>query len=192
MKNKYLAEKHVVLFYDDLHDPTKPTKENPNGELLLKFSKDNAEHYLFVDGSIVSNGGDYREMSSTHLPKKKMKLFLTSDDNNKPQLQIIDNRYSDDLNIEKNDYSIRSTFINIDGSSHIKFSDEQGFSESMSYDKEKTKEFLNNIVGINPSYIQEALNQKQKNELKKNTSLLAGFVKKLTTKKEPYSPKNNM
>jgi hypothetical protein len=180
MKKKYLAETNVDKFYDDLYDPTIPTEKYPDGCLAFKYNHNNTENYLFLDGSIVSNGGDYREMSSTILPKKDIALSIIKN-GNEYQLKIIDNKFDYELNMEGIDYSNRTTILNSDGSSSLKTSDEQGFNESFNLNKNETEKLFKETFGLELNQITDGLKQKNIKSEKK-PPLISDFLSKYKVK----------
>lgn len=177
---EFLAEKNIHNFYDDLYDPSKPTEEFPNGSLVLLYNHNNSENYLFIDGSIVSNKGDYRENSTTIVPNKELLLSFI-ENNSEYHLKVIDNKFDNKLKPESLDYSTRATILRSDGSCEIKSSDEQGFNESYSLDKNETKKLFNENFGIDFMHMQEALKQKNK---KKELSFISKFLTKYTNKEK--------
>jgi hypothetical protein len=184
MKNKtFLAEKHINGFYDDAHNPSKPTKENTNGDFLFQYNdlKNNTDNFLFVDGSIVSNGGDYREMSSVILPEQeKLELSFVQSEYNTYELKITKNKSSDN----SIDYSTKTLILSDDECGYIKMSDEQGFNESLFLDKEGARKFIINEFGLNAEQMVLTIKNKNKEIVKQQHSGILSFINKISTKKD--------
>ena len=170
------------MFYDDAYKPSEQSKDNPNGILVLSYQNDNSEDFLFVDGSVLSISGDYREMNSFIEPKKQLSLSLNKKENGDYQLKVID------------ESSI--SMLNNDGSSYLYIKDEKGADDLIPRDQNETKSDFKDKFGLQVDDFISGLKQKTKQDLKSDNpssmlSLFSSFIKGEDKSKNKSEKKNN-
>ena len=187
LKKRFLADKHLRKFYDDTHDPSILEEGQTESDLVVCFEGNESTNYLFNDGSLVSNQGTYREMSTVFLPNKSLKIDIeevkSEGDLLEYRFKISDNRKNDDF-AEFN----RTTLLGLNGGASIYMSDDTKFNDGIHLDSYDTKSLFEEDFGINMEHANQAVQEKN-NELKNNKPSLIDFLKDLMGKKnmEPVS-----
>jgi len=162
-----LADLNQHNFYHDEFQPYKPTEKYPNGFVIGQFQDNNSENYLFIDGSILSNAGVYREMNYIISPIKDMEISITETTiAHNFELNILDNKSN--LALHPNNYSNRVTVLNQDGTCHLKESDEQGFNESRELNGSDIQKHFNNL-GLDVNKLLNLLENKSHHSLQNDS-----------------------